>query len=68
MAAIGWITSEFVSTLPLHGIVMDLVKVGASISLAAIVFYFSCRLLRVEELQEAIDAIAGRLLRVLQRR
>jgi putative peptidoglycan lipid II flippase len=68
MAAIGWITSEFVSTLPLYGIVMDLVKVGASIGLAAIVFYLSCRLLRVEELQEAVDAVAGRLLRVVRRR
>ena len=35
---------------------------------AAIVFYVACRMLRIEELDEAIEAIAGRFLRVLRRK
>jgi hypothetical protein len=45
-----------------------LVSVLASITLAAIVFYGACRLLRINELDEAIEAVAGRFLRVLRRK
>jgi transcription initiation factor TFIIIB Brf1 subunit/transcription initiation factor TFIIB len=42
--------------------------VSASITLAAIAFYIACRLLRIQEMDEAIEAIAGRFLRVLRRK
>jgi hypothetical protein len=68
MAAVAWLVSEFCGSLPLAGIVLKLVRVSAAITLAAVVFYLACRLLRIEELDEAIDAIAGKFLRVLRRR
>ena len=68
MAAVAWLVSEFCGSLPLAGIVLKLVRVSASITLAAIAFYIACRLLRIAELDEAIDAIAGRFVRVLRRR
>jgi putative peptidoglycan lipid II flippase len=68
MAAIAWLVSEFCGSLPLAGIALRLVRVSAAVTLAAIVFYVSCRLLRIEEVDEAIEAIAGRFLRVLRRR
>jgi putative peptidoglycan lipid II flippase len=68
MAAAAWLVSEFCTSLPLAGIVLRLVRVSASITLAAIAFYVACRLLRIEELDEAIDAIAGRFLRILSRK
>jgi hypothetical protein len=46
--------------------VLKLVSVVAAIILAAIVFYAGCRMLRVEELYEAIDAVGGRFRRVLR--
>jgi putative peptidoglycan lipid II flippase len=67
MAAVAWWVSELCGSLPLAGIALKLVRVSAAITLAAIVFYAACRLLRVKELDEAIDAIAGRLLRVSRR-
>lgn len=68
MAAVAWLVSEFCASLPLSGIVLKLVSVVASISLAAIVFYVACRMLRIEELDEAIDAVGGRFRRVLRRK
>jgi putative peptidoglycan lipid II flippase len=68
MAAVAWLVSEFCGSLPLAGIALKLVRVSAAITLAAIVFYAACRLLRIEELDEAIEAIAGRFLRVLRRK
>jgi hypothetical protein len=44
-----------------------LVRVAAAIGAAALVFYFVCRWLQVRELDEAVDAIAGRFLRILRR-
>jgi putative peptidoglycan lipid II flippase len=63
MAAAAWITSELASALPLHDLALRLVQVIAAIATAAIVFYLSCRLLRIEELTEAVNAIAGRVFR-----
>ena len=68
MAAVAWLVSEFCASLPLAGILLRLVRVSASITLAAFVFYLACRLFRIEELDEAIEAIAGRFLRVLRRK
>src|SRR5215470_18068971 len=68
MALVAWLVSEFSGSLPLAGIVLRLVRVSASITLAAIVFYVACRLLRIQELDEAIEAIVGRFLRGLRRK
>src|SRR5215470_12845334 len=68
MAAAAWLVSELSGRLPLAGIVPRLVRVSASITLAAIVFYVACRLLRIQELDEAIEAIVGRFLRGLRRK
>jgi putative peptidoglycan lipid II flippase len=68
MAAAAWAVSAFSSTLPFHGIALQLPRVVASIALAGVVFYSSCRMLHIEELDEAIVAVAGRFLRVLRRK
>jgi putative peptidoglycan lipid II flippase len=68
MAAVAWLVNTFCMTLPLIGIVLKLVSVSASITLAAIIFYGACRLFRVDGLDEAIEAVAGRFLRVLRRK
>jgi putative peptidoglycan lipid II flippase len=68
MAAVAWLVNTFCMTLPLIGIVLKLVSVSASITLAAIIFYGACRLFRVDGLDEAIEAVAGRFLRVLKRK
>jgi hypothetical protein len=44
------------------------IQVSAAIGCATLVFYFTCRLLRVEELAEAVDAIGGKLLSRFTRR
>jgi putative peptidoglycan lipid II flippase len=68
MAGVAWWVSAFSMALPLHGLALQLVRVVASITLAGVVFYLACRMLRIEELDDAIDAIAGRFLRVLGRK
>ncbi len=68
MAVVAWLVSEFCASLPVAGIVLKLVRVSSSITLAAITFYIACRLLRIEELDEAIEAVAGRLLRLVRRK
>jgi putative peptidoglycan lipid II flippase len=68
MAAVAWLVNEFCASLPLAGITLKLVSVSASITSAAMVFYVACRLLRIEELKEAIDAVGGRFLRVFRRK
>ena len=67
MAAIAWLASDLAATLPLQGLALHLVQVIAGIGCAASVFYFACRLLRVDELDEAVSAITGRLRRSLRR-
>jgi hypothetical protein len=44
------------------------VRVSTAITLAAVTFYFDCKLLRIEELDEVVDAVAGRFSRVLRRK
>ena len=67
MAAAAWLASELIATLPLRGLALHLFQVTGAISMAALVFYFSCRLLSVEEMDDAINAIAGRFSRSLRR-
>jgi putative peptidoglycan lipid II flippase len=68
MAAVAWLINELCASLPLAGIALRLVRVSVSITLAAITFYFACKLLRIEELDEAVEAVAGRFLRLLRRK
>jgi hypothetical protein len=68
MAAVTWFSSELASELPIGGLTLRFVRVGSSITLAAIVFYWGCRLLKIAELDEAINAITGRFLRLAQRK
>ena len=68
MAVVAWLCSRLVGGLPISGLTLHLVRVGASIGLATLVFYWSCRLLKIAELDEAVNAIAGRFLRLARRR
>jgi putative peptidoglycan lipid II flippase len=68
MAAVAWAVNELVSMLPLIGIARDLARVLSAIALAATIFYFTCRWLRVAEVSEAAGAIGGRFLRLLVRK
>jgi putative peptidoglycan lipid II flippase len=68
MAVVAWLINELCASLPLAGIALRLVRVSVSIALAAITFYFACKLLRIEELDEAVEAVAGRFLRLLRRK
>jgi hypothetical protein len=67
MAAAAWLVSALCAELPLGGLALRLVRVAAAIMVAALVFYLACRWLRVRELDEAINTIAGRFLRILRR-
>lgn len=68
MGAIAWITSELAAMLPLRNLALRLAQVSTSLAAAAIVFYLSCRLLRLEALTEAANAVAGKFLRALRRK
>lgn len=68
MAAVAWLASALCDALPLAGISLRLVQVSTSIALAAIVFYVGCGLFRIEELNEAVGGIGGRLLGRLRRK
>jgi putative peptidoglycan lipid II flippase len=67
MAAAAWVASDALSLLPLRGLALHLVQVLGAMGLSAAVFYWSCRLLRVDELHEAVDAVGGRFTRLLRR-
>jgi putative peptidoglycan lipid II flippase len=68
MAAVAWAVSGALSDGPAAGLLLRFLNVSLSIAAAATVFYWSCRILKVAELDEAIDAIAGRFLRLARRR
>jgi putative peptidoglycan lipid II flippase len=68
MAIVGWLANELAAALPLPGLMLDFVRVAAAIILATLTFYASCRLLRIEELNEAVESIGGRFLRRFVRR
>ena len=61
MALVAWLANEFAGALPLQGLLLEFIRVIAAIALATVAFYWSCRLLRIEELNEAVSAIAGKL-------
>ena len=67
MAATAWLANESLSHLPVRGVALHFLQVGVAIGLAALVFYLSCRFLRVEELHEAVNAVGGRFTRLLRR-
>jgi len=68
MAAGAWFASELLSWLPLRGLGLHLLQVIAALALAAVIFYAGCRLLGVEELDDAVNALGGRLMRLVHRR
>jgi putative peptidoglycan lipid II flippase len=68
MAVMAWLCSALAAELPIHGLMLHMVRVGVSIGLATVVFYWSCRVLKIAELDEAINAIAGRFLRLARRK
>jgi putative peptidoglycan lipid II flippase len=67
MAGAAWLASDLATTLPLRGLPLHLVQVIGGIGCAASVFYFACRFLQVQELDETVGAIAGRVARSLRR-
>jgi len=68
MAAGAWFASELLSWLPLRGLGLHLLQVSAALALAAVIFYASCRLLGVEELDDAVNALGSRFVRIVRRR
>jgi len=67
LAVVAWLVNENADALPLRGFALESGRVLVAIVLAGSTFYLVCRLLQVTELQEAIDAIGGRLLRRFKR-
>ena len=67
-AAVAWLVNDFATLLPLVGLALNLVRVLLAIALAAITFYFVCGWFRVVEVDEAVSAVGGRLLRLLRRK
>jgi putative peptidoglycan lipid II flippase len=63
MALTAWGVSEIATILPLRGIALAALQVIGGIGLATAVFYFGCRLLRIEEVNEAAEALARRFAR-----
>jgi putative peptidoglycan lipid II flippase len=68
LAVVAWIVNENAGALPIRGLALEFGRVVIAIVLAGATFYVVCRLLQAEELQEAIDAIGGKLMRRLKRR
>jgi putative peptidoglycan lipid II flippase len=66
MAGVAWLVNALAGQLPLRGLGLNLARVALSIAAASATFYFACRRLRVEELAEAVEAVAGRLLRAFR--
>lgn len=68
MAATAWLLSAGIAnSFPIRGFPLYMAQVAAAMGLAGVVFYLSCRLLKVPELDEAIETLAGPLLRGLRR-
>jgi putative peptidoglycan lipid II flippase len=68
MAIVAWALVELADLLPLAGLPLNLVRVPAALTCCAITFYFACRWLRVVEVNEAVEAIAARFLRIFRYR
>jgi len=67
LAVVAWVVNEIAGILPVHGLALGFGRVAVAIVLAGATFYLVCRLLQVDELQEAFDAIGGKLLRRIKR-
>jgi putative peptidoglycan lipid II flippase len=68
MAAVAWWVSALCSALPFTGLVLDFIRVAAPMTLGGIMFYIGCRWLKIDALDDAMNAITGRFRRVVQRR
>jgi len=69
MAIVVWLVNWQVGVqLPLKGTLFRLVQVPSSIAAGALSFYFLCRMLGVQELDEAIGSVGGRLVSRLRNR
>ena len=68
MAIAAGAANGLAGSLPLSGLALRLARVSAGMGLAALAFYWGCRLFQVGELHEAVQAIGGRLLRRLRRK
>jgi putative peptidoglycan lipid II flippase len=68
MTAAIWIATELAGFLPVSGLSLHLARVTFGLALAAVTFFYACRALRVTELDEAINAVAGGILRRVRRR
>jgi hypothetical protein len=68
LAVVAWLVNESAGALPAHGLALKFSRVVIAIILAGATFYLVCRLLQVDELPEAIDAIGGKLMRQLRRK
>jgi putative peptidoglycan lipid II flippase len=68
MAAVAWSVNDFAAALPLVGLPLNLVRVPLAVAFGAVAFYFACRWLRVDELDEAVSAVGGRSLRIFRRK
>ena len=69
MAAVAWLVNEWCGSLPAGRYLCSSSCASACLlHSAAMVFYLACRLLRIDELDEAVDAVAGRLMRRLKRK
>jgi putative peptidoglycan lipid II flippase len=67
MALAAWLASELAALLPVSGLSLHLARVTFALALAAVAFFYACRMLHVNELDEAINAVGGRVLRRLRR-
>jgi putative peptidoglycan lipid II flippase len=68
MAGAAWLVSAAISAqLALAGFALHLARVFCAIGVAAFVFYFACRLLKVTELDQAVEVITRPLLRALRK-
>jgi putative peptidoglycan lipid II flippase len=68
MAAAAWFVDELFTMVPLTGLVLRMSRVAAAIGSAGLLFYVLCRRLGVAELEDALGAVAGRILRPLRRK
>ncbi len=69
MAIAVWLVNWQISVqLPLKGTLLRLVQVPSAIAAGALSFYFLCRMLRLQELDEAIGSLGGRFMNRFRRR
>jgi hypothetical protein len=67
MALVAWSVSAALSGGDHPGLLLRFVNVTVSILAAALVFYWSCRALKISELDEAVNAIGGKFFKLVRR-